>query len=411
MRTRPPVRSALAVPYWLGLAFAACSPAGSDHPLGWGPVEVGKSRHWSKESLDGAPRWTVGNTPTFVMVPDSVESIWHGASGEVLVRRKAQRVASGAAFLPDGRVVLAYAPQQPDSILLHFLDPATGRSTAVAAPKGENGEGLRWSYGGMVVQGGDVVLAADNLPVQEEPRNGTDVWYADAVGAFARPPSRIPTDGRLAGAMEDGSLVIVRSPEALDTLFLSRVLAVRPTRAGTRPEPLRPARPLFVNALARDPQTGEGLSGGVHRPEFATAAAGTTIWTVPTERPELFAVDRSGDVRLKIEWDAGDRTIPPGAPGFWGRMERHSAAAKVAIGSDGLVYVQRWTLRESPPIIPVMGPEWLVFTPAGELAARFELPMEGWAVSAFGDGSLVAAGTNTETSLREVRIYAIRRPV
>ena len=413
MSARPRVRAARlapAVACGLGFAFAACSPADVGHPLGWAAVEVSESRHWPKESLDAAPRWTVADPPILVMVPDSVESIWYGASGEVLTRRKAQRNARDAGFLPDGRVVLAYGPQNPDSILLHFLDPATGGSKAIAAPRGDNGEGLRWTYYGMVVEGEDIVLVADNQPPSDEPRIGADVWYADAAGTFARPPSQIPTDGHLAGALEDGSLVIVRYPEAADTLFLSRVLAVRPSGAGARPEPTHRPEPLFANAMARDPQTGEGLSGGVHRPEFATAAAGNTIWTVPTERPELFAVDRSGEVRLKVEWDAGDRAIPAGATGIWAEMERHSAAAKVAIGSDGLVYVQLWTLRERAPIIPEMGPEWLVFSPAGELVARFELSLDGWSASAFGDGSLVATGTNPETGLREIRVYEIVKP-
>ena len=57
-----------------------------------------------------------------------------------------------------------------------------------------------------------------------------------------------------------------------------------------------------------------------------------------------------------------------------------------------------------------MGPEWLVFSPAGELVARFELPMERWAVSAFGHGSLVAMGINAETGLQEIRVYDIRKP-
>lgn len=60
--------------------------------------------------------------------------------------------------------------------------------------------------------------------------------------------------------------------------------------------------------------------------------------------------------------------------------------------------------------MPVMGPEWLVFSPAGELVARFELPMERWAVSAFGVGSLVAMGINAETGLQEIRVYDIRKP-
>ena len=38
--------------------------------------------------------------------------------------------------------------------------------------------------------------------------------------------------------------------------------------------------------------------------------AGDTIWIVPTERPELVAVARSGEVLLLVEWEAGDRTIP-----------------------------------------------------------------------------------------------------
>lgn len=384
------------------LLWAACSPGGDD-PLGWGePVEAREVRQWSRESLDAAPRWNVAETPTLVIVPDSVESVEYGSSGEIIMRTEHQRYTAGAAFLPDGRVVLRYATSPSDSILLHLLDPATGRETRVRAPTGADGQRLRWSEFGMDRHGRGIVLVGNNRPWEEEPRSGADVWFADETGAFVHPRSHVTTSGVLVGALGDGSLVFAGDSEESDSLFIKRILAVRPVRADAEPSPHHRAETLFTTAVRRD---SDGRPGS--QPIFTTTAvAENTIWIVPTERPELWAVRPSGDVELKVEWEAGDRSAPPRTPGPLEQEESPPAAAFVRIGLDGLIYVQLWTVLDGRS---VPGPEWLVFTPKGELAARLQVPVEWSWVYAFGEESLVAVGTNEATGLREVRVYGIRR--
>ena len=113
---------------------------------------------------------------------------------------------------------------------------------------------------------------------------------------------------------------------------------------------------------------------------------------------------RSGDIALKIEWEAGDRTVPPGAR-EWDGAERFPAAANLKIGVDGLIYVQRMTVQGSQP---VYGPEWLVFSPAGELVARLDVSL-GLRVLGFGDGVMLATGYNGETRLLEVYVCELTK--
>ena len=57
---------------------------------------------------------------------------------------------------------------------------------------------------------------------------------------------------------------------------------------------------------------------------------------------------------------------------------------------------------------PVYGPEWLVFSPAGELVARLDVSL-GLRVLGFGDGVMLATGYNGETRLFEVYVYELTR--
>lgn len=72
-------------------------------------------------------------------------------------------------------------------------------------------------------------------------------------------------------------------------------------------------------------------------------------------------------------------------------------------GTDGLIYVQRWAVRDGAPY---PGPEWLVFSPEGELVARLDLPL-GWRVLAFGNRAAVVGVASDETGLGEVHVYGL----
>lgn len=389
------------------LAVPGCGGGGPDvaeEPLGWsGPVDATEARLWSAESLEAAPRWTVAESPAMVMVPDSSEAVVYGRSGEVLHRSESQRYPEQAVFLPDGRVVVAYYLSPSDSILLHFLDPVAGTDTPIAAPGGEEDEELHWGHtGGLALYADGIVLRADNAPVGTR-RRGSDIWYVDLEGRFTRPSSYINARGSLLGAFADGSVAAFGRLDRVDTTLVLPVLSVLPMAAGGEPSDAHRAEVLFALAAPGDPARGyESLAGWSHHPGRTTALAGETFWTVPTERPELFAVDRSGEVALRIEWDAGDRSVPAGAAEFWEGAQRIPAAANLLIGTDGRVYVQRWTVRDDRP---VRGPEWLVFDQAGQLAARLDVP-SNWRVLAFGDGTLVAA-VYTDSDFQEVRAYAL----
>ena len=132
------------------------------------------------------------------------------------------------------------------------------------------------------------------------------------------------------------------------------------------------------------------------------------IWIVPTERPELVGVDRFGQVLLKVEWDAGDRTIPPDASdevkASLRGLKRFPAAKRLLVSTNGLIYVQRVAWRDGQPRI---GPEWLVFRPTGELRARLDIP-SNLEVMAFGPGSVVVKARN-EDGVVEIRVYALRK--
>ena len=382
-------RSVRFVAFVSAVAIPGCSPDGSDAgvvPLGFGgPIEAEVVRHWSSERMAEVPRWTAAESPEFVLVEDSLS----------------RQSVTDAVVLSDGSVVLAYGADASDSILLHLLDPASGEETGIAPPKDADGESLHWGHSFLGTHDGNIILMVDNLSWEERRtrrwtggRLGTHVWYADRDGDFRRPSSYIEAmGGELLGVFPDGSLVVALSGEWADTTAVYSATLFRPMEDAAAREVLP-----FAVAAPMDP-TGM-VPAWAHLPSRASAVAGDTVWTVPTENPELLAVHRSGGVLLKVEWEAGDRSFPPTASetwdhAIWDGAERFPAAIYLMIGTDGLIYVRRWS-----------GPEWLVFSPAGDLMARLELSW-GWRVLAFGDRSVVTESRNQATGLREVRVHVL----
>ena len=363
-------------------------------PLGWGgPVTSREERLLSRASMDSAPRWTVAEMPSFVVVPDGREA-------------DEQREFDEAAIDPDGRVVILVGPAQSgrESILLHVLDPSSGEESVVAAPTGEDGRSLNWSHFGMVAHDGGIVLSGNNR--MGERRDLQDIWYFDREGRLARPPSVAPS-GKVLGLFPNGSLVIAGSmePDSVDTRLVSAIMSVPSRRAGTDHAGAHEPEPLFLTAIPRDPtlRRYDVPARWAHVPWHTSGVAGDTIWTVPTERPELLAVDRFGEVLLRVRWETGDRTIPSEAYAFGRGAERHPAARSLEIGTDGLIYLQEPILRDG---YLVGSPEWLVFSPAGQLLARLDVPGHQH-VLAFGDGVVVTTAENEASGAYEVRYYEL----
>ena len=155
-------------------------------------------------------------------------------------------------------------------------------------------------------------------------------------------------------------------------------------------------RVLFATVMAGDivePYKAPLPRLGAHIPSRAAGVSGGAIWIVPTERPELVAVDRSGDVLLRVEWEAG------------ARPERFPAARRLLIGTNGLIHVQSMVWDDDRPRA---GPEWLVFNQAGELAARLDIP-RNLDVLAFGPASVVALHWD-EAGVVEVRVHGLKKP-
>ena len=245
----------------------------------------------------------------------------------------------------------------------------------------------------LATHGGDVILMIDNRP--RAWRLGTDVWYVDGNGDFSGPSSFIKArGGRLLGVFPDGSLVVMLPRQWGDSTRVFSTVVFRPQQQASPSEVLP-----FLVAAPTDP-TRTTTPAWAHSPNRTSGVAGDTIWIVPTERPELLAVHRSGDVLLRIEWEAGDRGFPPTTSDAWDHQiwdgaERFPAAGSLMIGTDGLVYVKCW-----------YGQEWLVFSPSGDLIGQLELP-RGWRVLAFGDRSVLAGITNYTTRRREVRVHGL----
>ena len=158
---------------------------------------------------------------------------------------------------------------------------------------------------------------------------------------------------------------------------------------------------LFTAGRLQDRRARSSALPNSHDARRTVAVSGDTIWVVPSERPELFALDPSGEVLLRVDWDAGDRTLPGGLAN-WQGIERYPAASALLAGTDGRMYVQRRSVQGGRP---VRGPEWLVFGPAGDLLGRVHIP-RSLRVLAFGAGRVLVQGTSEE-GVDEVRLHAL----
>lgn len=369
--------------------------------LGWsGPIEAGEIRHWSAESMDSVPRWRVAEVPVNVVEPDSLD----GGPAAMIYQ-----FVSGGSFLSDGRVVLLYGQSVPDPILLHVFDPASGDATKIPAPQGEDGRALTWDNFAMAINEQGIVLMGGNGSRTGTTETRRDIWYTDPGGSFSA-PSFVTIEGDLVGVLPNGSLVVrrwFRDTDVTGKLLVSSTVVVPPEAVGDTTWQADSAQAVFTGAVQIDPTRPEDpyVASWAHFFVLTSAVAGDSIWIVPTEQPELVVIAPSGDILLKIEWDGGDRSIPPGASEFWEDAERFPAASDLKIGNDGLVYVQRWSAGEAGP---VRGPEWLVFSKAGELLARLAVPRD-LRVLAFGDNRLLAVGGGI--SVQEVRVYALLREI
>ncbi|MDE2659091.1 MAG: hypothetical protein OXI45_02675 [Acidobacteriota bacterium] len=374
-------------------------------PLGWGgPVDAKEIRVWSRESLDAAPRWRVAPEPDYAMVLDSVEQI----IGEHVIR--VQRFVAEGAFLPEGRVaLLSRTGSRPESPLLYLIDRKRGDAIGIGPPEGEAGESLDWdSFEMAVTVNQRFVLVGYNADYRVR-RTGLDVWYVHRDGRFTEPPSYVEVEGGLLGTFADGSLAMWTSPELGDTTIVTRIVAARVTDGPSRVAEGRQAEVLFTTANPRDPDRYDTLANWTSHPARVTVVAGDTIWVIPTERPELLAVHRSGAVALKVEWEAGDRSVPAEAPSdFWKGAERFPAAAELQLGADGLLYVRRWEVIDGR--YPNLGLEWLVFTQAGDLIARLDMLPHWWSaqILEFGHEEVLVV-VSDDGAPHEVRIHAIER--
>ena len=398
---------------WLVLSVASwvltgCAGGARDTqagPFGWsGPIEAREVKQWSAQSLEEAPRWEMTEPPAFVVVPDSV--LTPDGKG-------AQRYVAGAVATVDEKVVLLTAPAGPDSILLHIVDVVTGEETRVPAPAGVDGESLVWADLTMSAHGrGVLLLGSTRSEYRVSRRDRTEgVWFATSDGEFWRPASHVDLVGPLQGVLSDGSLVVRSSgwTRTTDTTVIASTLLVKPMPAD-QPLPRSHSPELvFETARVRDPDADYPVSfHWAHDPYRATGVADDIIWTVPTERPEIVGLDRSGQVLLRVEWDAGDRSIPTDASdevrkGLRG-LTRFPAARRLVVGTHGLLHVQRVAWRDGQPQI---GPEWLVFTPTGDLVASVDIP-RNLEVMAFGPGSVIAKARD-EDGVLEIRVYALRK--
>lgn len=384
------------------LACEGRSSQVGETPLGWdGTPQAREVRFWNRESLESATRWSAG-APVFEVVPDTSEARRTG---------NPPRTASKATFLPDGRVALFYSTgygTEADTLLLQVLDPASGQRIRIAGPREEGGRSLSWTDTQLAFHDGDLVLMGNNQPALNPRIGAVDVWRVDGNGRFIRPPSYANVRGPFLGVFPDRSLVVMVWSPPTDTTIVFSAISVAPLEAGEDPARAQPEELLFTTAIPRDPTSAhETVMPGAHQPHFAAAVSGDTVWTIPTEKPELFAVHRSGEIVLKVEWETGDRSFPPEVVGSTKAVERFPAAPGLKVGTDGLIYVERAFLLDGRP---VRGLEWLVFTPGGELVARLDVPgkFPDFRVMAFGDGSLVARTRPAETGLSTVQVYRFR---
>ena len=297
------VRMAAAAACGFLLFSLACEGRSSqvgETPLGWdGTPQAREVRFWNRESLESATRWRA-EAPVFEVVPDTSEARRTGSR---------PRSASKAVFLPDGRIVLLYRASygtEADTLLLQVLDPASGQRIRIAGPREEGGRSLSWTDTQLAFHDGDLVLMGNNQPVLNPRIGAVDVWRVDGNGRFIRPPSYMNVRGPFLGVFPDRSLAVMVGSAPTDTTIGFSAISAFPLEAGEDPAHAQPEKLLFTTAIPRDPTSGhETAMPGAHQPHFAAAVSGDTVWTIPTEKPELFAVHRSGEIVLKVEWETG----------------------------------------------------------------------------------------------------------
>ena len=366
-------------------------------------------RRWSDAAIAQAPLWTLAEPAVGSVVPDTAET----RDGRLV-----QRYVSAGTLLAGGNVALLLAGSAgqtrvivTDSALQDVRDandPDGVRHDRI--PAMSQGWGYSWFASGKSYRFGTQALLGDFVLEFDRGRGRRgpfEMLRMDHRGRFTGPPVRIPgIDGVWRGVFRDGSLLFAGAFEEVprvDSVISTPFRIVRAPSASEVPGDRASQQVLFTTGVLRDP-------GKTHAPVplplahtagFTVAVSGDTVWVVPSERPELVGLNRSGEVLLRVEWDAGDRTVPAGLSD-WQGMERFPAASALVAGSDGRIYVQRWSVQRG---YPVRGPEWLVFSPAGELLGRLEIP-RGLRVLAFGTNTALVKGTNDD-GVDEVRLHAL----
>ena len=372
-------------------------------PLGLrGPTEARETRVWTTEAMEQVPRWTIADLPTATVVLGSVQL----ADGPLVQ----MNVISGSMF-GNGRVLLlVHYPTGPHQVVATTstlepfrLSPSDGQDAMPVA--GEHFGARKWVHGHGVLIGDEVVVAG-NPPGNARYK---EVVYLDSQSRLTRPPARIEgPPGRVLGAFRDGS-VLFWAPRyrfaATDTLVTISILSARPIPESGGASGSAAPREFLTFATPRQMGISFPRPRSPHYlPLLRFGVNGDTVWTVPTDRPELLAVHRSGEILLRVKWESGDRSLPVELRGAhdWGGLERFPAVSKLLIGTDGLVYVQLWAVRNGRL---TNGREWLVFDTTGELVSRVETP-RGFHVTAFGKGSVLGTGRNA-AGANDVRIYRI----
>ena len=360
-------------------------------------------RSWSEADIARAPSLTLSESAVGSVVPDTAET----RDGRLV-----QRYVSAGTLLAGGKVALLLAGSAgptrvivTDSALQDIRDandPDGVRHDRVPAMR--QGWGYSWLEGGKSYRFGAEALLGDFVLEFDRGRGRRgpfEMLRMDHGGRFTGPPVRIPgIDGVWRGVFRDGSLLFAGAFEevpGVDSVISTPFRIVRAPSASEVPGDRASQQVLFTTGVLRDP-------GKTHAPVplplahsagFTVAVSGDTVWVVPSERPELVALDRSGEVLLRVEWDGGDRTIPAGLTAGPG-PRRFPAASALMAGSDGKIYVQRRSVQEF---------QWLVFSPAGDLLGRVVVP-RGIRVLAFGTNTALIKGTS-DAGVDEVRLHTL----
>lgn len=349
-------------------------------------------------------------TPIGIVVPDSTET----RDGRLV-----QRYVSAGALLAGGNVALLLAGSAGATRVvvttpaLHDVrdvnDPDGVRHDRIPAMSQE--WGYSWFEGGKAYRLGAQALLGDFVLEFDRGRGRRgpfEMLRMDPGGRFLGPPLRIPgIAGVWRGVFRDGSLLFAGSFEevpGVDSVISTPFRIVRVPSASEVPDDRASQQFLFATGVLRDPAKTHAPVPlpFAHTAGSTVAVSGDTIWVVPSERPELVALNRSGEVLIRVDWDAGDRTVPA-ADAAWDGLDRFPAASTLRAGTDGRVYVQLWSVQSGHP---VRGPQWLVFAPSGDLLGRVTVP-RGLRVLAFGTNMVLVKGTN-DGGVDEVRLHALQ---